>query len=195
FDYDNDGDQDLILANGHPDDMVEVQSSKVKYKEPLLLFENVDGKYRNVSVQSGPVFQKDFPARGLAVGDYDNDAALDLLIINNGAAPIPLRNEGGNRNHWLGLDLVATKSNPGAVGAIITWEAGGKKRNRFKTAGGSYLASHDPREILGIGNAAKVDTLEIKWPSGKVDKLSNLPINQYIKVVEGGGTARLTGGR
>jgi hypothetical protein len=192
FDFDNDGDPDLILANGHPDDMVEVQSSKVKYKEPLLLFENVDGKYRNVSSQSGPIFQKDFPARGLAVGDYDNDGDLDVLIINNGAPPILLRNEGGNRNHWLGLELVATKSNPGAVGAMISWEAGGKRRSRLKTAGGSFLASHDPREILGIGNAAKVDSLEIKWPSGKIDKLSNLPINQYIKVVEGGGAAKLT---
>jgi enediyne biosynthesis protein E4 len=192
FDFDNDGDPDLILANGHPDDMVEVQSSKVKYKEPLLLFENVDGKYRNVSAQSGAIFQKDFPARGLAVGDYDNDGDLDVLIINNGAAPILLRNEGGSRNHWLGLDLVATRSNPGAVGTIISWEAGGKRRSRFKTAGGSFLASHDPREILGIGNAAKVDSLEIKWPSGKIDKLSNLPINQYIKVVEGEGAARLT---
>src|SRR5262249_8103094 len=151
------------------------QSTKVKYKEPLLLFENVDGKYRNVSAQSGSVFQKDFPARGLAVGDYDNDGDLDVLIINNGAAPILLRNEGGNRNHWLGLDLASTKSNPGAVGAVITWEAGGKKRSRFKTAGGSYLASHDPREILGIGNATKIDSVEIRWPSGKIDKLSNLP--------------------
>src|SRR5437588_7133248 len=103
FDYDNDGTPDLILANGHPDDMVEVQSLKVKYKEPLLLFQNVNGKYKNVSSTSGPVFKKDFPARGLAVGDYDNDGDLDVLIINNGAAPLLLRNEGGNCNKWFGL--------------------------------------------------------------------------------------------
>jgi hypothetical protein len=187
FDYDNDGDADLILANGHPDDMVELQSLKVKYKEPLLLFENVSGGFRNVSAQSGPVFQRDFPARGLAVGDYDNDGDLDVLIINNGAPPILLRNVGGNRNNWLGLDLVATKSAPGATGAIITWEAGGVKRTRLKTSGGSYLASHDPREILGVGRAARIDSVQIRWPSGKVDRLLNPPMNAYIKVVEGEG--------
>jgi hypothetical protein len=186
FDYDNDGDPDLILCNGHPDDMVEIQSLRVKYKEPLLLFENVDGKYKNVSAVSGGVFSKDFPARGLSVGDYDNDGDLDVLIINNGDAPVLLRNERGSRNNWLGLQLVATRSNPGAVGAIISWEAGGTKRRRLKTSGGSYLSSHDPREILGAGKATKIDSLEIKWPSGRVDKLTDIPINKYIKVVEGG---------
>ena len=187
FDYDNDGDPDLILANGHPDDMVEIQSLKVKYKEPLLMFENVNGKYKNVTATSGDVFKGEWPARGLSVGDYDNDGDLDVLIINNGGAPILLRNDGGNRNNWLGLQLAATKSNPGAVGAIITWEAGGVKRSRWKTSGGSYLSSHDPREILGIGQATKIDSVEIKWPSGQIDKLTDLPINKYIKVTEGKG--------
>jgi len=186
FDYDNDGDPDLILANGHPDDMVEHQSLRVKYKEPLLMFENDNGKYRNVSAQSGAIFQKDFPARGLSTGDYDNDGDLDVLIVNNGAPPVLLRNEGGNRNNLLGLQLVSTKSNPEAVGAVITWQAGGVRRTRLKTGGGSYLASHDPREILGVGRATKIDSVEIKWPSGRVDKITNPPLNKYIKVVEGG---------
>jgi hypothetical protein len=185
FDYDNDGDPDLILANGHPDDMVEIQSLKVKYKEPLLMFENVNGSFKNVSAVSGEVFKGEWPSRGLSVADYDNDGDLDVLIINNGEAPILLKNDGGNRNNWLGLQLVTTKSNPGAVGAMITWEAGGVKRSRLKTTGGSYLSSHDPREIVGIGKANKVDALEIKWPSGRVDKLTSLPVNKYIKVVEG----------
>jgi enediyne biosynthesis protein E4 len=187
FDYDNDGDPDLILANGHPDDMVEVQSLKVKYKEPLLMFENVKGTFKNVSAISGAAFSKDFPARGLSVGDYDNDGDLDVLIINNGDAPLLLQNEGGNRNNWIGLHLVATSSNPEAVGTMITWDAGGVKRKRLKTAGGSYLSSHDPREILGIGTATKIDSIEIKWPSGKVDKITNPPIRKYLKVVEGKG--------
>jgi len=192
FDYNNDGYPDLFLANGHPDDMVEMLTAGVKYKEPLLMFRNVGRAFKNVSPQSGAVFGKDYPARGMTVGDYDNDGDLDVLISNNGEAPLLLRNEGGNRNHWLGLQLIATKSNPAAVGALITWQAAGVKRSRLKTSGGSYLASHDPREVLGLGAATKIDSVEIRWPSGKVDRLSNLPINTYIKVKEGEGVTQNT---
>jgi hypothetical protein len=191
FDYDNDGDADLFLVNGHPDDMVETKSARVKYREPLLLFENNGGSYRNVSSQAGAVFARDFSGRGMAVGDIDNDGDLDVLISNNGGPPLLLRNEGGNRNNWLGLQLNATKSNPASVGAVITWQAGGVRRSRLKTAGGSYLASHDPREVLGLGSAAKVDSVEIRWPSGKTDKLTNPPINTYIKVTEGEGIVKM----
>jgi len=106
-----------------------------------------------------------------------------------------LRNEGGNRNNWLGLQLVATRSNPAAVGTVITWLAGGVKRSRLKTAGGSYLASHDPREILGLGSTAKIDYVEIRWPSGRIDRLTNPGLNRYVKVVEGSGsgTPKITG--
>jgi hypothetical protein len=121
------------------------------------------------------------------VGDYDNDGDLDVLISNNGQAPVLLRNDGGNRNNWLGLQLVATKSNPGAVGALISWQVGSKKLSRLKTTGGSYLASHDPREILGAGPGGKIESVEIRWPSGKSDKLTNLPMNSYVTVVEGEG--------
>jgi hypothetical protein len=187
FDYDNDGDPDLFLANGHPDDMVEVRIAKVKYRQPMLMFENLGKGYREVSDQSGPVFGKDFPARGLAAGDLDNDGDVDLLISNNGDAPVLLRNEGGNRNNWLGLDLVATKSNSAASGAIVSWTAGVARFSRQKTTGGSYLASHDPREVLGLGAAAKADTVEIRWPSGVVDTLTSVPANGYVRVVEGKG--------
>jgi hypothetical protein len=187
FDYNNDGYPDLFLANGHPDDMVERLTTRVKYKEPLLMFENLGTKFRDVSAQSGPVFSNSYPARGLAVGDYDNDGDLDVLISNNGEAPILLRNDGGNRNNWVGLQLVATKSNPSAVGAVISWQVGTRKFSRQKTAGGSYLASHDPREILGAGPNGKIEWVEIRWPSGKFDKLTNVPMNTYVTVVEGEG--------
>ncbi|HEX8175773.1 MAG TPA: CRTAC1 family protein [Pyrinomonadaceae bacterium] len=191
FDYDNDGDPDILLANGHPDDMIDAQVSSVKYREPLLMFENTGRVFRNVSAQSGAAFGRDYPARGMTVGDYDNDGDLDALISNNGEAPLLLRNEGGNRNNWLGLQLVATKSNASAAGALITWRAaGGAKWTRLKTSGGSYLASHDPREILGIGRAAKFESVEIRWPSGAVDRLTNLPLNTYVVVVEGKGIKR-----
>lgn len=192
FDADLDGDVDLFLVNGHPDDMIEKTMPKVKYKEPLLFFENTGRGFRDVSAQSGPVFNRFFSGRGMAVGDFDNDGDTDVLVSNNGEAPLLLRNEGGNRNNWLGLQLVATKSNPAAVGAVITWQAGGVKRSRLKTGGGSYLASHDPREVLGLGTASKVDSVEIRWPSGKVDKLTNLPVNTYIQAVEGEGIKNKT---
>lgn len=187
FDYDNDGDPDLLLVNGHPDDLVEMRHARVKYKEPLLMFENTERVFQNRSRVSGSVFAREFSGRGMATGDFDNDGDLDVMVSNNDEAPLLLRNEGGNRNNWLGLQLVATKSNSAATGAVIRWQAGGIKRTRLKTSGGSYLSSHDPREVLGVGSASKIDFVEIRWPSGTVDKLTDLPINTYIKIVEGAG--------
>ena len=190
FDYDNDGDPDLFLVNGHPDDMIASRIARVTYKEPLLLFENTGKGFKDVSATSGAVFGRVFSGRGLAVGDFDNDGDLDVLASNNGEAPLLLRNQGGNKNNWVGLDLVAKKSNSAGVGAVITWQAGNVRRTRLRTGGGSYLSSHDPRELLGVGTATKIDAIEIRWPSGTVDKLTNVPLNKYIKVVEGVGQAR-----
>jgi hypothetical protein len=190
FDYDNDGVVDLILANGHPDDMIDNYSQQVRYREPLLLFhQGPDGKLKNVSGDAGPVFQKAFAARGLAVGDYNNDGALDVLIANNGGAPILLKNNGAKGNNWLGIKLEGKTCNRDATGTKITWKAGGKTMRRLKNNGGSYLSSHDPREILGIGAAAKIEELEIQWaaPSKQVDKFTNLEVNRYIRIVEGKG--------
>ncbi len=190
FDYDNDGQTDLFLANGHPDDMIDHYSSQVKYKEPLLLFhQGEDGKLHNVSDLAGPVFRQSLPARGLAVGDFDNDGAVDVLIANNGGAPVLLKNNAARGNHWLGIKLEGVKCNRDAIGAKIYWTAAGKKRFRLKNNGGSYLSSHDGREVLGIGKAAKIDELEIHWPapSTQVDRFTNLPINQYIRIAEGKG--------
>src|SRR5262249_11950654 len=156
---DDDGDPDLFLVNGHPDDLIDMRVPRVKYREPMLLFENTGHGFRNVSTQSGAVFSRSFSGRGMATGDFDNDGDLDVLITGNAEPPMVLRNEGRNRNNWLGLQLVGTKSNPGAVGAIITWEAGGVKRSRLRAGGGSYLSSHDSREVLGIGSNPKVDRL------------------------------------
>jgi enediyne biosynthesis protein E4 len=190
FDYDNDGDPDLLLVNGHPDDMIASRIPRVQHKEPLLLFENTARGFKDVSATAGPVFKQSFSGRGMAVGDFDNDGDLDVLASNNGEAPLLLRNQGGNKNTWVGLNLVATKSNPAAVGAVITWQAGGVKRTRLRTGGGSYLSSHDPREILGVGAATKIDSIEIRWPSGTIDKLTNVALNKYVKVVEGVGQSK-----
>ena len=188
FDYDNDGKVDLFLANGHPDDMIEKYSQQVRYKEPLLLFHHEGSKLVNVSEQAGPAFTKTFAARGLAVGDYNNDGRADVLVGNNGGAPLLLKNNVSG-NHWLGIKLQGTTCNRDAIGATITWSAGGTKRTRYKSNGGSYLSSHDMREVLGLGTATKIDTLEIKWPlpSGRVERFTDVPIDRYVTIVEGKG--------
>jgi hypothetical protein len=102
-----------------------------------------------------------------------------------------LRNRAGEGHHWLGVLLRGTGCNRDAIGATITWSAGGTTRSRYKTSGGSYLSSHDVREVLGIGTAPKIDWLEIKWPqpSGRVERITDLPIDRYVTVVEGKGVS------
>jgi len=126
-------------------------------------------------------------ARGLALGDFNNDGAVDVLISVNNGAPLILRNNAGRRNHWLGIRLVGKKCNPDAVGASVTYQAGDLKRSRMKTGGGSYLSSHDPRIVLGLGKREKLDWVEVKWPlpGGGVQRYADVPVDRYITVVEG----------
>jgi len=139
-----------------------------------------------VSHESGPAFTRPMSARGLALGDFNNDGAVDVLISCNNESPLLLRNNGGRQNHWLGLKLVGKKANIDAIGAIVTYQAGDLKRSRMKVGGGSYLSSHDPRLVLGIGQRTKIDWIEIKWPqpSGLVQRITNLPIDQYVTIRE-----------
>jgi enediyne biosynthesis protein E4 len=193
FDYDNDGNIDLFIANGHPDNKINEQYSAVTYREPLLLFRNTGGSYRhcfqNVSTRGGPLFTERFAARGMAIGDFNNDGAVDVLIAVNNGAPLLLQNHRGSQNHWLGISLLGTRAHRDAIGARITWKAGDLTKSVLKVGGGSYLASHDPRVVLGIGQRTRIDWVEIKWPepSGRVERLTDLPIDRYITVVEGNG--------
>ncbi|MBS1827342.1 MAG: CRTAC1 family protein [Acidobacteria bacterium] len=191
FDFDNDGITDLLIANGHPDDMVADRTPLVKYREPLLLFEQRNGEFRNISNSAGPAFQRDYAARGLAIGDYNNDGFPDALIGINGAAPLLLRNSAASKNNWLGIKLRGTRSNRDAIGARITWHAGGVTRSRYKTAGGSYLSAHDPREILGLGQAPRASWVDVKWPlpSTRTERFSP-PAATYTTLVEGEGDPR-----
>ena len=190
FDYDNDGSVDLILANGHPNDHVDKRTQGVTYKEPLLLFHNEgNGKMVDVSKTAGSVFQNRYAARGLAVGDLNNDGYPDVVVGINGGAPLVLYNNATIRNNWVGLRLVGTRANAAATGALIKWSADGQVRSRVKTGGGSFLSSHDPREILGLGKAGEVDWVEIRWPkpSERVDRFTGLALNKYLTIVEGKG--------
>jgi hypothetical protein len=192
FDYDNNGDLDLLIANGHPDTMVEKRIPDVRYAEPMLLFRHSGDKWENVSAQSGPIFSRNLAARGMAIGDFDNDGAVDVLVAVNDAAPVLVRNHIGRHNHWLGVRLIGKKANIDAIGARIAYQAGDLRRTAYKAGGGSYASAHDPRLVLGLGHRAKVDWLEVAWPqpSGKVERLTDLPLDRYITIVEGEGRWR-----
>lgn len=187
LDFDVDGDVDLFLANGHPDDMVDSYALQVTYEMPLLLFENVNGRLFDISQQAGAVFAEWFPARGLSVGDYDNDGRVDILVANNGREPILLKNMWGPENHWIGLKLVGKTCNRDGIGALIRWSVDGVVKGRLKTSGGSYLASHDQREVLGLGKVPKLDWIEIHWPapSSRVQRFTDLPVDAYLTLTEG----------
>jgi hypothetical protein len=189
LDYDNDGEIDLIMSNGHPDTVVQQFFPDVKYAEPMLLFRNIGGSWRNVSAESGSVFARDIAARGLALGDFDNDGSVDVLISVNDDAPILLRNNAGRRNHWLGVRLRGGKANVDGIGAKITYRSGDFQRHRWLIGAGGFLCGHDPRIVLGLGPRTKVDWIEVKWPppSNKVERLVDPPVDRYIKIVEGEG--------
>ena len=189
LDFDNSGTIDLFLAHGHPDDMIEVYSNQVTYKMPLLFYKNDGSRLHNVSSESGPVFAKMFPARGLAVGDYQNDGRVDILVANNGQQAVLLQNNGAEGNHWLGLKLEGRSCNRDAVGARIRWSIDGKARALIKNNGASYLASHDPRVVIGLGKAEGIDWVEIEWPapSQRVDRFQAPAIDRYLTIVEGEG--------
>lgn len=112
-----------------------------------------------------------------------------MLVANNGEAPLLLHNNAGKGNRWLGIRLVATQSNRDSMGARLSWSAGGVKHSKLRTSGGSYLSSHDPREILGLGRATKLDWLEVKWPgpNGKAEKVAAVPVDRSIVITEGKG--------
>ncbi|MBV9156974.1 MAG: CRTAC1 family protein, partial [Acidobacteriaceae bacterium] len=189
FDFDNDGNLDLILLNGHPDPMVNRREPDSSYAEPMLLLKNNGARWKDMSAASGPVFSRNIAGRGLALGDFNNDGAVDVLASVNDGAPILLRNNVGVRNHWLGVRLIGRKANPDAIGARVTYQAGDLKRQRTKVAGGSFLSSHDARLVLGLGSRSKVDWLEVRWPppSSKIERFTSLPVDRYSTIVEGEG--------
>ena len=125
----------------------------------------------------------------MALGDYDNDGRSDILVANNGEAPLLMHNNAGKANHWFGVRLVGTTCNRDAVGARLTWAVAGTQISRLKTSAGSYLSSHDPRQILGIGAATKLDWIEIVWPapSTRKERFTDVATDRYVVVVEGKG--------
>jgi len=188
FDFDNDGMIDLFMANGHVLDNIERYHADTKYAEPKLMFHNTGrGIFDNVSDQLGPDFVLPRVSRGAAVGDFDNDGDLDILVNNNGQAPQLFRNGGGNANHWLEILLIGTKSNRDGVGARVKLTAGNLALYDQRKGGMSYQSAQDPRLHFGLGRRTKIDSLEINWPSGMVTKIANLKADQIIAIQEAEG--------
>jgi enediyne biosynthesis protein E4 len=185
FDYDDDGREEIFVLNGHPFEPISKVFPDVTYAEPPFLFERAGKAFRDVAAEHGAALKKFYLGRGLAVGDFDNDGDPDLLLMNSGEPPALLRNDGGNRNHWLGVRLVGTKSNRDGVGARVTVAAGGARRTKYRLGGTSYLSASDPRLLFGLGSNQKVDELEVKWPSGQTSTLKNLSADRYVTITEG----------
>jgi enediyne biosynthesis protein E4 len=187
IDYDNDGNLDLVIANGHINQAIEATRLDVKYKEPpLLLRINGKGTFQDVTQQAGPAFRLRQRARGLAVGDIDNDGGVDVVFTRLDEKPVLLRNNVGQNYGWVGFELRGTKSNRDAIGSKITVEAGNRKLTRWIAGGSSYLSSHDKRVIVGLGAVPASATVnaEIHWPRGTIQRLSRLELKRYHKIVE-----------
>jgi len=188
MDYDNDGWSDLFMANGHVLDNIERYHSDTKYAEPKMMFRNTGhGVFENVSNDLGPDFQLPRVSRGAAIGDFDNDGDLDILVNNLGGAPQLLRNDGGNANHWLEILLIGTKSNRDGVGARVKVSAGNLVLYDQRKGGMSYQSAQDPRLHFGLGQNSSIDSIEIAWPSGMNTKLSNIKADQILAIKEGTG--------
>jgi len=193
FDYDNDGDLDLAIANGHVLDNTNLFRSTSRYAQRNLLLRN-DGKGRFAEVgrQSGAGWAMEKVSRTLATGDIDNDGDLDVLVSNNGQPPDLLRNEGApSSGNALLVRLRGRQSNRDGIGAIVTATIGSRRLVREVRAGSSYLGQNDVRLHFGLGRAAMVERLEIRWPSGQVEVLKGVASQQVVTVAEGAGIVGL----
>jgi hypothetical protein len=187
LDYDNDADLDLAIVNGHVLTNPEKYDRGSRYAQRKLLFRNDGGRMTEVGRLAGPGFALEKVGRALAVGDIDRDGDLDLLVTNNGQTADLLRNDGGNRQNAILIRLVGTTSNRDGIGARLRVTAGVNTQLREVKSGSSYLAQHDLRVHVGLGRAASVDRVEIRWPAGGTDVLRDLPANQILTIVEGKG--------
>jgi hypothetical protein len=188
IDYDNDGWPDIVQANGAMIDNVNFYHSMVTYKEPLLMWHNLGrGHFDKNSDAMGSDFIRPVVGRGLATADFLNNGNVGFVVVCRGESPELMRNDGGTGNHWLEVKLIGTKSNRDGIGASLKLTAGDLVRVDQSKGGSSYMSASDPRIHFGLGKHAKIDSLVIAWPSGQIDKLTNVPVDTIVAVKEGTG--------
>jgi hypothetical protein len=177
FDYDNDGWLDVFVANGN--------AHHLYTEEDVLARNNGSGRFDDVSRDSGDYFHMKFVGRGTAFGDLDNDGDVDLVVFNLHARPAVLRNDGGNRNHWLKVVPRLKPGGPVALGTQVTVKVDGVARSMSALASNGYLVSNDPRPNFGLGTHTTVEKIEIRWPDGRLQSLTNVKANQILEVIQG----------
>jgi hypothetical protein len=195
FDYDNDGNKDIFVGNGHIEPNIAQFGEGVSYGERNQLFRNRgDGSFDEVGQQLGAPFRYERVTRGAAYGDFDNDGELDILVANNGQPAELLRNDGGNHRNWLQVELrgkgpggKSGGSNRDGIGALVTARAGSLTQRDYVSSGSSYCSQSMLRRHFGLGSSGVVDELEVRWPSGIVDRLRDVKANQRIIIDEGQG--------
>jgi hypothetical protein len=191
FDYDLDGYPDIFAANGHIEDQIGRVQPRIQYAEPPLLFRNLGNKrFEDVSSKLGPAFAKPLVARGAAYADFDHDGDLDVLISTNNGPAVLLRNDGGNRNHWLSVRLAGTKSNRDGIGAVVRVESSAGKQWNTVHSGSSYCSQSDLALTFGLGGDASAN-VEVVWPSGAKQQFKNVKANQRVSIDEARGLSSL----
>ena len=184
-DFNNDGFLDLVMANGHVQDNIEKIDARTAFRQPTLFFQGKKGgSFVNITEMQDKSVTKPIVGRGLAIGDYDNDGLLDVLVVDSGGSPLLLHNETKGAGHFVGFSL----SQPGGIsplGATLTVTAGGKTLVRHYHTDGSYMSASDARTLFGLGSATRIDNLRVAWPGGGRDTYSNLPIDRYLNITRG----------
>jgi len=184
FDYDNDGWKDLLIAQGHDLDTIEKTYPNLRYREPMLLARNTGGRFTDISEQAGSVFRQPWIARGMAVGDLDNDGRLDAVVTTNDGPVHILHNESGTTNHWLLLKLIGHRSNRDGIGAEVTLTSASGSQYATVSTASSYLSSSDKRVHFGLGKEKVVQKIEVRWPSGLRQTLKDVASDQILEVNE-----------
>lgn len=184
FDYDNDGWKDLLIAQGHDLDTIELTNPQLRYREPMLLARNTGHGFVDVSATSGKIFQEAWTARGLAIGDIDNDGRIDAVVSTNDGPAYVIHNETKTDNHWLTLRLVGHKSNRDAIGAVVKVVTSKGAQYATVTTASSYLSSSDKRVHFGLGAEEAAQKVEIRWPSGIRQALKDVRGGQILQVDE-----------